>query len=63
MVAADRAISTVDVETRHTRKSKSNRRDGFRGHVAAEPETGLITDCELTKRPERPAATRWSASR
>jgi len=48
-VAADRAISTVDVETRHTRKSKSNRRDGFRGHVAAEPETGLITDCELTK--------------
>ncbi|MDT2009386.1 hypothetical protein FXW78_46135 [Rhodococcus opacus] len=42
-------ISTVDVETRHTRKSKSNRRDGFRGHVAAEPETGLITDCELTK--------------
>ncbi|MDT2003914.1 IS5/IS1182 family transposase [Rhodococcus opacus] len=48
-VAADRVISTVDVETRHTRKSKSNRRDGFRGHVAAEPETGLITDCELTK--------------
>ena len=25
------------------------RRGGFRGHVAAEPETGLITDCELTK--------------
>ena len=48
-VAADRVISTVDVETRHTRKSKSNRRDGFRGHVSAEPETGLITDCELTK--------------
>ena len=33
---------------RHTRKSKSKRRDGFRGHVAAEPETGLITDCEMT---------------
>ena len=48
-VAHDRVISTVDVETRHTRKSKSNRRDGFRGHVAAEPETALITDCELTK--------------
>jgi hypothetical protein len=48
-VAPDRVISTVDTETRHTRKSKSARRDGFRGHVSAEPETGLITDCELTK--------------
>src|SRR3954469_8622317 len=35
-------------ETRHTRTSKSHRKDGYRGHVAAEPETGLITDCELT---------------
>jgi hypothetical protein len=47
-VAGDRVISTVDREARHTRKSKSRRRDGFRGHVAAEPETGLITDCEMT---------------
>ena len=47
-VAPDRVISTVDTEARHTRKSKSKRRDGFRGHVAAEPETGLITDCEMT---------------
>ncbi len=48
-VAPDRVISTVDTEARHTRKSKSVRRDGFRGHLAAEPQTGLITDCELTK--------------
>jgi Transposase DDE domain/Transposase domain (DUF772) len=47
-VAPDRVISTVDPEARHTRKSKSNRKDGFRGHVSAEPETGLITDAELT---------------
>ena len=47
-VAPDRVISTVDTEARHTRKSKSKRRDGFRGHVAAEPGTGLITDCEMT---------------
>ena len=47
-VAPDRVISTVDRQARHTRKSKSQRRDGFRGHVAAEPETGLITDCEMT---------------
>jgi Transposase DDE domain/Transposase domain (DUF772) len=47
-VAPDRVISTVDTQARHTRKSKPKRRDGFRGHVAAEPETGLITDCEMT---------------
>jgi hypothetical protein len=47
-VAPDRVISTVDTQARHTRKSKSSRRDGFRGHVAAEPETGLVTDCEMT---------------
>jgi hypothetical protein len=47
-VAPDRVISTVDREARHTRKSRSKRRDGFRGQVAAEPETGLITDCEMT---------------
>jgi hypothetical protein len=47
-VAPDRVISTVDPEARHTRKSKSTRRDGFRGHVSTEPETGLITDTELT---------------
>ena len=47
-VVPDRVISTVDRQARHTRKSKSKRRDGFRGHVAAEPESGLITDCEMT---------------
>ena len=47
-VAPDRVISTVDAQARHTRKSKSKRRDGFRGHVAAEPDTGLITDCQMT---------------
>src|SRR5450755_219717 len=47
-VAPDRVISTVDREARHTRKSKSKRRDGYRGHLATEPDTGLITDCEMT---------------
>jgi hypothetical protein len=47
-VAPDRVISTVDPQTRHTRKCKSKRRDGFRAHVAAEPETELITGCEMT---------------
>jgi hypothetical protein len=47
-VAPDRVISTVDTQARHTRKSKSVRRDGFRAHVAGEPGTGLITGCAMT---------------
>jgi transposase len=48
-VAPDRVVSTVDPDARHTRKSPENRRDGYRAHVAAEPETGIITDEALTK--------------
>ena len=47
-VAPDRVISTVDTEARHTRKSRSNRKDGYRAHMVVEPETGLITDEALT---------------
>jgi IS5 family transposase len=48
-VAADRVISVNDPDARHTRKSPENRRDGYRAHVAAEPQTGIITDEQLTK--------------
>ena len=48
-VTEDRVISTVDPDARHTRKSPEARRDGYRAHVAAEPETGIITDEKLTK--------------
>jgi hypothetical protein len=47
-VAGDRVISTVDTEARHTRKSPEARRDGYRAHVAADPETGIITGEKLT---------------
>ncbi len=47
-VAPDRVISTVDPQARHTRKSPSSRRDGYRAHVVAEPGTGLITDERVT---------------
>jgi hypothetical protein len=47
-VAEDRVISTVDPEARHTRKSPEARRDGYRAHVAADPDTGIITDEKLT---------------
>jgi transposase len=48
-VAEDRVVSTVDPDARHTRKSPEARRDGYRAHVAADPETGIITDEQLTK--------------
>ncbi|MFN2497024.1 MAG: hypothetical protein ABR608_14135 [Pseudonocardiaceae bacterium] len=48
-VAPERVISTVDPEARHTRKSPSSRRAGYRAHLVAEPGTGLITDEQLTK--------------
>ena len=48
-VAEDRVISTVDPEARHTRKSAEARRDGYRAHVAACPETGIITGARLTR--------------
>lgn len=47
-VAPDRVISQVDPQARHTRKSPEARRDGYRAHVVAEPETGIITDAALT---------------
>ena len=63
-VAPDRVISTVDQDVRHTRKSPEARRDGYRAHVAAEPETGIITDEALTKaRPGRRTPIRgWRKS-
>jgi IS5 family transposase len=46
-VAGDRVISTVDPETRHVHKTVHRRQDGFKAHVAVEPDTGIITDCAL----------------
>jgi hypothetical protein len=48
-VAGDRVISTVDPDARHAHKSVHRRQDGFKAHIAVEPDTGIITDCALTK--------------
>src|SRR6266540_6505385 len=47
-VAPDRVISVVDPQARHMHKSVSSYRDGYKAHVAVEPETGLVTACKLT---------------
>lgn len=48
-VAPDRVISTVDPDARHAHKTVHRRQDGFKAHLAVEPETGLATACRLTK--------------
>jgi IS5 family transposase len=47
-VTRERVISTVDPDARHMHKSRSSYRDGFKAHLAIEPDTGLITRCDLT---------------
>ncbi len=47
-VAPDRVISTVDPEARHMHKSRSEYRDGYKAHIAVEPETGLVTAAIVT---------------
>ena len=47
-VAQDRVISVVDPQARHARKTSAHKRDGDKGHLAAEPESGLVTECALT---------------
>jgi transposase len=48
-VAPNRVISTVDTEARHVHKTVHSRQDGYKGHVAVEPETGLFTAVALAK--------------
>ncbi|HEX5568955.1 MAG TPA: IS1182 family transposase [Streptomyces sp.] len=46
--ASERVVSTVDPDSRHVHKTRSRYQDGFKAHLAMEPETGLITAVRLT---------------
>jgi hypothetical protein len=48
-VAADRVINVVDPDARHAHNTVHRRQDGFKGNLAVEPDTGLVTACELTR--------------
>jgi len=56
-VAEDRRVSIEDPDMRHGRKSKSKRFNGFKQHIAADLDTGLILACAVTpaNRPEEEA--------
>jgi IS5 family transposase len=47
-VAADRVISTVDVEARHGHKSHDRRFDGYKAHLAVDPDSELIHEVIVT---------------
>ncbi len=47
-VARDRVISTVDQQARHGRKSASGPFDGYKAHLAVEPDSELITEVAVT---------------
>lgn len=47
-VAKDRVISTVDPEARHGRKTSARGFDGYKGHVAVDPDSELITATVVT---------------
>ena len=47
-VAKDRVISTVDPEARHGHKTASRGFDGYKGHIAVDAESEIITATEVT---------------
>lgn len=47
-VARDRVISTVDPQARHGHKTKAHAFDGYKGHVAINPNSEFITATTVT---------------
>jgi Transposase DDE domain/Transposase domain (DUF772) len=47
-VAKDRVISTIDPDARHGHKTQARGFDGYKGHVAVDPDSEIITDTIVT---------------
>ncbi len=47
-VAPDRVTSTVDPDTRHGHKTEARGFDGYKGHVALDPDAELVTAVAVT---------------
>jgi IS5 family transposase len=47
-VAKDRVISTVDPEARHGHKTAARGFDGYKAHIAIDPDSEIITATEVT---------------
>ncbi|CAN5918075.1 hypothetical protein BH23ACT10_BH23ACT10_01750 [soil metagenome] len=46
-VAADRVISVVDVDARHGHKTSARKFDGYKGHIAIDPDSEIITGAQV----------------
>ena len=47
-VAKDRVISVVDPDARHGHKTSARKFDGYKGHVAVDPDSEIITATVVT---------------
>jgi transposase len=47
-VAKDRTVSVVDPEARHGHKSESRGFDGYKAHIAVDPDSEIVTDTAVT---------------
>jgi hypothetical protein len=47
-VARDRVISVVDADARHGHKTKARNFDGYKGHIAIDPDSELVTATVVT---------------
>jgi len=47
-VTRDRVISTVDPDTRHGHKTRARGFDGYKGHIAIDPDSEIITATAVT---------------
>jgi hypothetical protein len=47
-LAKDPVISVVDPEARHGHKTQARSFDGYKGHVAVDPDTEIITSTAVT---------------
>ena len=47
-VATDRVISTVDTDARHGHKTSARGFDGYKGHIAQDPDSEIITNTTVT---------------
>jgi hypothetical protein len=47
-VASDRVISTVDPDARHGHKTQARGFDGYKGHIALDPDSEIITATTAT---------------
>jgi len=47
-VAPNRVVSTVDTDARHGRKTSSHKFTGYKGHIAIDPDSEIITATAVT---------------